>query len=59
VLSYVKLSSLVASLIIAAHVFEAPDVGLALCFAAFGAFSFELLCLSQVPAPGRQVNRYT
>jgi hypothetical protein len=44
VLSYVKLFSLAASLIIATHVFKNPDFGLALCFAAFAASSLDLLC---------------
>jgi hypothetical protein len=48
VLSYVKLSSVAASVVIAAHLFENPDFGLALCFAAFGASSLELLCFERV-----------
>jgi hypothetical protein len=47
-LSYVKLSSLTASVLTATHVFQDPDLGFALCFAAFGASSLELLCFEKV-----------
>jgi len=50
VLSYLKLFSLAASLIFATHVFENPDFGLALCFAAFAASSLELLCFESAYA---------
>ena len=46
---HAKLSMLVAVLIVALHVFEDPAFGLALCFAAFAAFSLELLLLRRKP----------